>query len=69
MHPALRKGPLFTKNTPISHFLQKKPISFLAYGPAYPGPNSERKCAENYNKSFIINQFKKINLLCHLMTQ
>ena len=48
MHPALRKGPLFTKKhsrfstffyktPPISHFFYKKkhsPISFRAYGPA-----------------------------------
>ena len=44
MHPALRKGPLFTKHpqfstflqkNPIFHFLQKNtPISFPAYGPA-----------------------------------
>ena len=35
MHPALRKGPLFYKNTPpFSIFLQKtSPISFPAYGP------------------------------------
>ena len=34
-HPALRKGPLFYKNTPIFHFFYKKntPISFPAYGP------------------------------------
>ena len=36
MHSALRKGPLFYKNTPsIFHFFTKNtPISFPAYGPA-----------------------------------
>ena len=45
MHPALRKGPLFTKHPQFSTFFTKKnnfcifftkntPISFPAYGPA-----------------------------------
>jgi len=32
MHPALRKGPLFT-TPPFSTYLQNTPISFPAYGP------------------------------------
>ena len=32
MHPALRKGPLFTKKHPPFSTFYNPPISFLAYG-------------------------------------
>ena len=80
MHPALRKGPLFTKhphfppfftkNTPpIFHFLQNTPISFPAYGPVrvmYSGTDVLGGVREDNSPTFAPYAIAWCGLFCWL---